>query len=200
MELNTIQASAPAGVSGASRSAELGAQDFLKLLVTQLQNQDPLEPTSNENLLQQLASINEIQLSSSLVDSLKALTGNQRYGAAAALIGKFVSGHVGDEIEGQQAVSGVVVGTRFGEDGSVTLKLDSGVELPLANLELVEDPLESAESLIGQHVRGTELNDDGEVEFIEGVVTEVRVGDDGAVMLELDTGRELRMSQLIPAA
>ena len=40
----------------------LGSQDFLKLLVAQLTNQDPLDPTSNQELFQQIASIREIEL------------------------------------------------------------------------------------------------------------------------------------------
>lgn len=40
---------------------ELTSQDFLKLLVTQLTYQDPLDPMGNEELLRQISSIREIE-------------------------------------------------------------------------------------------------------------------------------------------
>ncbi len=47
---------------------ELGSSDFLKLMLTQLTNQDPLEPTGNEELLRQISSIREIELSTTLTE------------------------------------------------------------------------------------------------------------------------------------
>ncbi len=40
--------------------AELGSQDFLKLMLTELTNQDPLQPTDNEALLRQISSIRDL--------------------------------------------------------------------------------------------------------------------------------------------
>jgi len=175
---------------------ELGGDDFLQLLVTQLTNQDPLSPTSNEDILRQLSAVRDIQLSTSLVDSLETLTGNQRYGAAASLIGKSVTGRIGDEATGFETVSGVVVGVRFDADGKVTLSLDNGGQLPLENLEAVAEAESAAESLIGRTVRGVNrTRSDSEV--IEGVVTGVRRGDDGQFVLELDTGESLRLTDVV---
>ena len=129
MELDVVQTPTAPAARPASATSSLIGDDFLKLLVAQLANQDPLNPTSNESLLQQLSSIREIELSQTLSDSLKTLTQNQRYGAVAALIGKHVVGSVGDGSSGSQSVSGTVTGIRFGPDGSVTLELDSGVHL-----------------------------------------------------------------------
>lgn len=185
----------PAGVAGAG-TAQLTGDDFLQLLVTQLMNQDPLAPTSNEELLGQLSSIRDIQLSATLVDSLKTLTGNQRYGAVAALIGKSVTGRTGDEAAGFETISGVVVGVRFDTEGKVSLELDSGRQLPLDRLESVTTPERTAESLIGRTVQGLDRAQ-AEPTAVAGVVTGVRLGDNGEVMLELDTGESLRMRDLV---
>ena len=47
------------GVTGAN--GELGREEFLQLLVTQLQHQDPLEPTSNEDFIAQLATFSSLE-------------------------------------------------------------------------------------------------------------------------------------------
>lgn len=139
MEIGTIgnagaRASVPSTVSG-----ELGADDFLELLVTQLTHQDPLDPTSNEDLLAQLSSIRDIQLSTTLVDSMETLTGSQRYASAATLIGKWVTGTIGDESTGVDEVEGVVTAVRFDASGRVTLELDGGEVMEMDRLRTVTD-------------------------------------------------------------
>jgi flagellar basal-body rod modification protein FlgD len=47
------------GVAGPS--GEMGREEFLQLLVTQLQHQDPLEPTSNEDFIAQLATFSSLE-------------------------------------------------------------------------------------------------------------------------------------------
>ena len=144
METNgvtTTTASAAASSSAAPRGAgALGGDDFFQLLIAQLTNQDPLQPTTNQELLQQISSIREIELSSSLTRSLKSLTDQQRFGSASSLIGQFVTGRTA---EGQPPASGTVVGVRFGPDGRAILSLDSGAELPLEQLETVVSPRET---------------------------------------------------------
>ena len=87
MEIDTITANSALPQAAPTGAAGLDADDFLQLLVAQLANQDPLAPTSNAEILRQLSAIRDIQLSTTLNDSLQTLTGNQRYGAAASLIG-----------------------------------------------------------------------------------------------------------------
>ncbi|MCH7525872.1 MAG: hypothetical protein IID39_00410 [Planctomycetes bacterium] len=176
----------------------LTGEDFLKLLVTQLTNQDPLEPTSNADLLQQLASIRDIQLSTKLSDALETLAGSQRYGSAAALIGQLVSGQAVDETNGTETVSGVVTGIQFTADGKVILQLDTGRELSLEDLETVSGPQRGAESLIGKTVRAADPDNPNEV--IEGIVTGVRKDSSGQIALELDTGETVRMRDLVNTA
>ena len=80
-----------AAIAGAN---EAGSQDrFLKLLVTQLQNQDPLSPMDNAELTSQIAQINTVTGIATLNASVQALSGQflqMQTLQGAALIGKDV--------------------------------------------------------------------------------------------------------------
>jgi len=80
-----------AAIAGAN---EAGSQDrFLKLLVTQLQNQDPLSPMDNAELTSQIAQINTVTGIATLNTSVQALSGQflqMQTLQGASLIGKDV--------------------------------------------------------------------------------------------------------------
>jgi len=54
-------------------TSELGKDAFLKLLVTQLQYQDPLNPTENEEFVAQLAQFSQVEQLTTANDSLQTL-------------------------------------------------------------------------------------------------------------------------------
>jgi flagellar basal-body rod modification protein FlgD len=87
----TSSSTASAAIAGAN---EAGSQDrFLKLLVTQLQNQDPLSPMDNAELTSQIAQINTVTGIANLNTSVQALSGQflqMQTLQGAALIGKDV--------------------------------------------------------------------------------------------------------------
>mgnify|MGYP000918992520 CR=1 FL=1 len=72
--------------------AGLTSDSFLKLLITQLQNQDPTAPMSNEELLNQLSQMRSLQSNIELSDMLKTQASNQQVTAGAAFLGKVVTG------------------------------------------------------------------------------------------------------------
>lgn len=47
--------------TSASKKNEVSKEDFLKLLISQLQNQDPLKPLDNQEFAQQLATFNSLE-------------------------------------------------------------------------------------------------------------------------------------------
>ena len=190
--------SSPTGTASPVNSfADLGSDDFLKLLIMELRNQDPLEPLGNEELLRQISSIRDIELSTTLTSSLKALTGQQNFGSASALVGQYVTS-LPDESGGLQR--GIVVGVRFAQGGAPVLLLGNGGEMPLERVSTVEPPLRAAEALIGQAVVGLDRRVRSSPEVVEGVVTGARTDNSGEVMIELDTGRDLRFRDLVSVA
>lgn len=69
----------------------LGKQDFLKLLITQLRNQDPLNPLDQNEFLAQTAqftSLENLQNISTQLSEMKSLAQGQSLTQGAALLGK----------------------------------------------------------------------------------------------------------------
>ncbi|HKN86473.1 MAG TPA: flagellar hook capping FlgD N-terminal domain-containing protein [Nitrospiraceae bacterium] len=77
---DVLAASGTGGTTGtttdtptASQSGQLGNSDFLKLLVTQLQNQDPLNPTDNDSFIMESAAFSQVQELTQLVSLVQQL-------------------------------------------------------------------------------------------------------------------------------
>jgi len=83
--------------SGSSSSASQGnslenldLDQFLKLMVTELMNQDPLNPMDNTQLVQQMGELRSIAASDQLSKTLQAVQTQQSLTTASGLIGKTV--------------------------------------------------------------------------------------------------------------
>ena len=174
----------------------LDGDDFFKLLVAQLANQDPLEPTSNQELLNQISSIRDLEASITLTRTLESLVARQGFGSAAGLIGTYVSGTASGEDGAAVSTSGVVVGLRIDPDGTIMLLLDNGGTLPMGQVQQVTSTRQFAEALRGRLVSGIDRSDPAEPTRVEGVVTGVTTDSDGQVMLELDNGEQLRLTDV----
>ena len=59
--------------SAIAGQAQLGKDDFLKLLVAQLENQDPLNPTNNEQMMAQTAQFSQIEQLTKVVTLLERM-------------------------------------------------------------------------------------------------------------------------------
>src|ERR1043166_8507062 len=103
MTTSPIGAATPNQVK--SSKFDLKSQDFIKMMVTQLQNQDPLEPAKNQDLLAQMSQIGQLQSNTQLQDVLKNLSLQGQLGSAGNLIGKTVQGLAED---GKTTMQGVV--------------------------------------------------------------------------------------------
>jgi flagellar basal-body rod modification protein FlgD len=87
------------GTSGGSTSQkteqalrDVNMDDFLKLMIAELQNQDPLNPMDNAQMLQQISQIREIGATDKLSETLGAVQLGQSLSTASVLIGKQIKG------------------------------------------------------------------------------------------------------------
>ena len=106
--------------------------DFIKMMVTELQNQDPTKPASNEELLAQMSQIGQLQSSNTLQTTLQSFALQGQIGAAGNMIGKNVSGLD----DNNNPVSGVVNSVRV-QSNKAYLELDNGKELDISRVVTV---------------------------------------------------------------
>jgi len=88
---------------------DLNLDDFLKLMITELQNQDPLNPMDNSEMLQQISQIREIGSTDKLTKTLDAVLLGQNLTSASGLIGREVRGLSDDQTVVQGRVDRVTV-------------------------------------------------------------------------------------------
>ena len=63
----------------------LGKEDFLKLMVAQMQYQDPLEPQSNTEYVSQLATFTQVEASENMVATMEQMEANNLVGKTAIM-------------------------------------------------------------------------------------------------------------------
>ncbi len=87
---------------------QLGEDAFLKLLTTQLQNQDPLKPMDDTQSIAQLAQFSAVQSTNELKASFSSFQSNFAVMQSAGLIGKAVSAQSNDGSGNAITVNGTV--------------------------------------------------------------------------------------------
>ena len=104
------------------RLNELTMSDFIKMMVAELENQDPMNPMSNTEMLQQISQMRSITSNDRLTNGIESLTLGQALSTASSLIGKTVTGvnTLGLEVEGK--VDKVTI-----ENGEAKLYVDNSI-------------------------------------------------------------------------
>ncbi len=112
-----------------SSSDIVNQETFLQLLVAEMSNQDPLEPTSNTEFISQLAQFSSMQYA---MDSSKYAESNY----ASGLVGKIATA---SRTEGTQLVSktGTVEEVRKSSDNSYVVTID-GEDFPLSSVSSIK--------------------------------------------------------------
>jgi flagellar basal-body rod modification protein FlgD len=91
---NSTTPTAPAGTPGTVAQAigkTLGKDDFLKLLVGQLKNQDPMNPTSDTDFIGQMAQFSQLEQTTNMAKAGDKQVVDQRGARAVALLGRSVT-------------------------------------------------------------------------------------------------------------
>ena len=96
-------------VNGRMPSNELGKDDFLKLLMAQLSNQDPTSPMENTEFIAQMAQFSSLEQMTNMSTEFTKLAGMLNSSEAVSTIGRTVDIEVGEDV-----ISGVVEGATRG--------------------------------------------------------------------------------------
>ncbi len=125
-----------ATAAGANAFSELTSEEFVKIMFTELSNQDPLKPNDSTQMLEQLSSLRSIQSDIELGNKLESIVTQNQLSTAGSLIGKYVSGLT----EGGNRVVGEVVAVARTSDGPV-LRLSNNYVLPFRNVDIMQGQL-----------------------------------------------------------
>jgi flagellar basal-body rod modification protein FlgD len=117
-------------------TSTLNQEDFIKLFLTQLNFQDPMEPVDNREFLAQIAQFSSLEQARQTGDKINDLVTLNSTSQSVSLLGKFV------EVNGDLGVStGTVSAIRFTSEGPIlTLTLTSGgvlADVKLSQITLV---------------------------------------------------------------
>jgi len=107
--------------SSAINTASNIQMDYMKLLVTQLQNQNPLEPMDNNQMASQLAQFSQLQQLESMNSNFANVLSSTERSYANSLIGKEISFASENETGGRDITSGIIEEVINNVDGEIIL-------------------------------------------------------------------------------
>jgi len=118
----------PAEVMGGQKNTDLNSVDnqakkeldrnaFFKLLITQLQNQDPLKPMEDKEFIAQMAQFSSLEQMNNMNENMNKFMDVQKINQNSALIGKTVEKEVTED-DKTNTVKGEVIKVSFEEDNT----------------------------------------------------------------------------------
>jgi len=184
-----IGASTPTVDPGKTGFNSLTADDFLTLLIAQLQNQDPTEPVDNAEILNQLATMqgltSNIELSDTLKDVASSLAKNDADFGQKLSVG---ASYIGQTVTLDDSTVGVV--DRAFIAGEETFVGINGVDVPISRVVGVN----SSQSYVGNLVAANIGNGETELGTVRGVVN--RDGKDFLVFETIDSSGDVQSSEI----
>ncbi|MHC4726551.1 MAG: flagellar hook capping FlgD N-terminal domain-containing protein [Planctomycetota bacterium] len=109
-----------ASISDVSSSSQI-QMDYMNLLITQLQNQNPLEPLDNNQMATQLAQLSQLQQLESMNSNFADVLATTELSYANSLLGKEVTFMPKTETGDADITSGVVEHIYNNIDGEILL-------------------------------------------------------------------------------
>lgn len=184
-----------ASSKGSRNTGELGKDDFLNLLVTQLRYQDPLNPTDDKEFIGQMAQFSALEQMQNMNSSFSATK-------AFGLIGKHVTAAITDSAtKAAREVSGDVTDAKI--SGGKNYVVVNGEDVPVESITKVSEGIRSSQSniaaftnLIGYNAKGLAYDsENGDIIKVSGIVKAIQKGvyEDYAVM----DGVEVEIAELI---
>lgn len=186
------------------KSDSLGQEDFLKLMTTQLENQDPMKPMENGDFLAQIAQFSTVQGIGDLNDNFSALSAslvsNQAL-QASNLVGHKVlaptgvaalssGGSISGSVELPNASGDVVVNVRD-QSGQIIRRLELGSQAA-GSVDFKWDGLKDDGKYAdpGSYFLSAEASVDGQYQSVDTLlasdVRSVTLSNSGGLLLDLD--------------
>lgn len=145
---NTMAANTAGGTAAKTSDPQntLGQDAFLKILVTQMKHQDPMEPLKDTEFIGQMAQFTSLEQLTNLNKTMTQFVGNstnQTLADHANLIGTSVDWTY--EVDGKIESGQGVVKALSSKNGELTIELlESGKKIPLSAINRIEMNTETA--------------------------------------------------------
>ncbi len=173
---------------------ELGKDQFLQILMTQLQNQDPTAPMDNSQMIAQMAQFSSLEAMNNMST---AFSQNQSYN----MIGKVIVGVMRDEVSGittdvygRVDSAGVMNGKPYVKVGDATVQLSNIHQVFDASvLEGNAQTITNGAAMVGKYVRA-EIAEGNNKTTVEGQISKLIIKD-GVLFVKVGE-RELALFQL----
>ncbi|MCA0969137.1 flagellar hook assembly protein FlgD [Halobacillus litoralis] len=137
-----------------SGDSSLGKDDFLKILMAQIQNQNPLDPMKDKEFISQMTQFSSLEQMTNMSQAFQSFSQSQSLPPViqySHLIGKEVSYPVLDEETGfvDRIETGVVQSVNQ-KDGKTQLELEGGQFVNVFDIQKVRNEAEQESSEDGQ--------------------------------------------------
>lgn len=176
----------------------LGQDDFLKILVTQLQNQDPTQPMEDREFISQMATFSTLEQMTAMTKAMQDVRGIM-LSQATSYIGKEILYQVDvydsltGSVIGKETFSGIVAGIE-NIKGQTYLSTSLGHLVTFENVLALSasktNPIIEFSHLIGKKVEYTITNEDGSKTVASSIVQAVSFKD-GKVELVLENNDKI---------
>ncbi|MCL2747320.1 MAG: hypothetical protein FWE59_01535 [Oscillospiraceae bacterium] len=165
---------------------ELGKDEFLKLLVTQLQYQDPLEPSDNGQMIAQLAQFSSLEAMNGLSRSFAL---SQAYGMIGMWVmgNQRVSGNVAYEVSGRVDSAGLADGRPYVMVGDALIWAEDILQVFDSNILSGDlSSLLAGSNMIGKSIKA-EIGLGADRTEVSGLVSRIVIKE-GTLFLQVNTG------------
>ncbi|RPK15401.1 hypothetical protein FH5_00836 [Priestia endophytica] len=180
-----------------SSGSELGKDDFLNILMTQLQNQDPSNPVDDKEFIAQLATFSTLEQITNLNTSVQSFIEEQKPNTLLqlqSLIDQNVTwSSTGENGQTKKAQTGIIKSV-YMDDNQMMFETTEGLKGNTADLDKIgvqnADVLGNASNLIGRTIGWQE----------DGVEKEAAVKSvslkNGTLLFEMENGNTIKQSQI----
>lgn len=176
----------------AKKKDGLNSMDFMKLLIAQLTNQDPLSPMEDMDFTSQIAQLQALEEQTKLTSAMQDLRTDAQIQTGANMIGRKVTGV---DTTGEQA-TGVMINV-LQKDDTVLVELEDGRQIAVNKVTRIADggagtgdQLAAAANMVNMWVEAGSGDDK-----IQGIVASVAAVD-GKIRLQLYGGRTIDLDDV----
>jgi len=170
--------------------SSLGKDDFLKLLITQMQNQDPLNPTEDTEFIAQMAQFTSLEQMQNMVKI-------SQFQQATTMIDKNVKAEITENGYTQLVYGRVTSAREIG--GEMYLTLNNGVQIKADEVLAVlsgDGLWQEALSYVDQAVYVRKYNSQGFTEAVKLVVIKEVKYEDGQINLYTTEGEKYGLEDI----